>query len=341
MDSLPPIAHWKSKGLIVDPSFPTKKPVYLSYRYAFAVLQDILESPLVQGYLAFTSLQSFETAENLITIANIDCDYHDVSMASHHLFVLLALLPHHLFQLSLHIPICRHKSQVIRGVPDNGYRTAPLENCTAIGIVVADPVGQVRRRRCRTPCAVWNVDNPEAAVLSCVGGGGEMSLFVTAIYTTPSVTPPAPVIPRQSRKLTRMISRGTAPSLRIVKSTALLICAGGTGLHRIPFLHPERHFWYSLVQKRAQEFESSPKNSLGLSRLLVDIKERFNATLLPTTSYTSLLAIRALRVFLSHPSLDQTKTGPFHSMQIPLIRLTVSSSFSASRSGRFLYMGSM
>ncbi|KAJ3834635.1 hypothetical protein F5878DRAFT_544520, partial [Lentinula raphanica] len=65
MDLLPPLARWKSKKMIFDPSYPTKKPAYLFYRDAVEVLQDILKSPLIQDYLSFTPLQIFEIAAKL------------------------------------------------------------------------------------------------------------------------------------------------------------------------------------------------------------------------------------------------------------------------------------
>ncbi|KAJ3764635.1 hypothetical protein FB446DRAFT_624624, partial [Lentinula raphanica] len=113
----------------------------------------------------------------LISIANIDCEY--LSKASHHLFQLLALLP---------IPTFTHRSREIRGVLDNrmfhrclDIVLQPLKLAAAVGVMMADPVGQVRR--CHTPCAAWIVDSPEAALISCVGGGGKTSPFTTAIYT--------------------------------------------------------------------------------------------------------------------------------------------------------------
>ncbi|KAJ3727902.1 hypothetical protein C8R42DRAFT_717335 [Lentinula raphanica] len=57
----------------------------------------------------------------------------------------------------------------------------PLKVAAAVGVMMADPVGQVRC--CHTPCAGWIVDSPEAALVSCVGGGGKTSPFTTAIYT--------------------------------------------------------------------------------------------------------------------------------------------------------------
>ncbi|KAJ3963290.1 hypothetical protein EV361DRAFT_769805, partial [Lentinula raphanica] len=65
MDFLPPVARWKSKKMVVDPAYPTKKPLYLFYRDAIEVLQDIFKSPLVQDSLAFTPLRIFETAAKL------------------------------------------------------------------------------------------------------------------------------------------------------------------------------------------------------------------------------------------------------------------------------------
>ncbi|KAJ3834634.1 hypothetical protein F5878DRAFT_498391, partial [Lentinula raphanica] len=56
-----------------------------------------------------------------------------------------------------------------------------LKLAAAVGVMMADPVGQVRR--CHTPCAAWIVDTPEAALIACVGGGGKTSPFTTAIYT--------------------------------------------------------------------------------------------------------------------------------------------------------------
>ncbi|KAJ3751645.1 hypothetical protein EV360DRAFT_76046 [Lentinula raphanica] len=347
MDFLPPVARWKSKKMVVDPAYPTKKPLYLFYRDAIEVLQDIFKSPLVQDSLAFTPLRIFETAAKLnrvydswlsgerawrlqaelpagrtligtilssdkttisvmtgnrcahpllISIANIEHEH--LSKASHHLLQLLALLP---------IPVYRHKSQEVRGVLENrlfhrclDVVLRPLKLAAAIGVLMADPVGQVRI--CHTPCAAWILDTPEATLVSCVGGGGKTSPFTTAIYKDYG-----------------------DPDSR-VEPTALLIRAGGTGLRASSdpseFLQPEiLHHWhkfffdhdlkwcinvvgaeeidfrYSPVQKR-QGFRIFPE---GISRLKQvtgrdqrEIQRYIVAVITGATSNRFLLAIRAL-----------------------------------------------
>ncbi|KAJ3831937.1 hypothetical protein F5878DRAFT_672001 [Lentinula raphanica] len=134
MDLLPRVAPWQLKKLIMNPSYSTKKPDYLS---AIEVLQDILTSPLMQDHLAFTPLQIFGTAAKSIRIYDswlsseqawrtssrtyFNCDY--LSKASHHLFLLLALYP---------ILVFRHK-----------FCTAPVNNA-AFGVMMADPVAKGR-----------------------------------------------------------------------------------------------------------------------------------------------------------------------------------------------------
>ncbi|KAJ3765392.1 hypothetical protein FB446DRAFT_795094 [Lentinula raphanica] len=333
MDFLPPVARWKSKKMVVDPAYPTKKPLYLFYRDAIEVLQDIFKSPLVQDSLAFTPLRIFETAAKLnrvydswlsgerawrlqaelpagrtligtilssdkttisvmtgnrcahpllISIANIEHEH--LSKASHHLLQLLALLP---------IPVYRHKSQEVRGVLENrlfhrclDVVLRPLKLAAAIGVLMADPVGQVRI--CHTPCAAWILDTPEATLVSCVGGGGKTSPFTTAIYKDYGDPD------------------STGASLRRVEPTALLIRAGGTGLRASSdpseFLQPEiLHHWHKFF------FDHDLKwciNVVGAEeidfRLRVEIKGRFNATLsqslpvLPRTGSSWLSARSAI-----------------------------------------------
>ncbi|KAJ3818244.1 hypothetical protein F5880DRAFT_1491700 [Lentinula raphanica] len=159
MDLLPTVARWKSKRLIMDPSYPTKKPVHLFYRDAIEVLQDILKSPLVQDFLSFTPLQIFETAAKLSRVYDswlsserawrlqselpqghtligtiLSSDKTTISVmtgnrCAHPLLISIANIDceylskasHHLFQLLalLPIPTFTHRSREIRGVLDN------------------------------------------------------------------------------------------------------------------------------------------------------------------------------------------------------------------------------
>ena len=112
----------------------------------------------------------------LISMANIDTEVR--SKALNHLFNLLALIP---------IPRYTHPKQEVNGVCENRlYHQSldivlePLKKAAEVGIMMADPVGQLRF--CFTPCSSFIVDTPEALLIACVGGGGKTSPFTTAIY---------------------------------------------------------------------------------------------------------------------------------------------------------------
>ncbi|KAJ3990688.1 hypothetical protein F5050DRAFT_1538775, partial [Lentinula boryana] len=68
MDLLPPLARWKSQKLVVNPRYPTKKPVVLFFRDAMEVLQDLLKSPLIDDHISFTPVQIFQTAAKLTRV---------------------------------------------------------------------------------------------------------------------------------------------------------------------------------------------------------------------------------------------------------------------------------
>ncbi|KAE9383333.1 hypothetical protein BT96DRAFT_844117 [Gymnopus androsaceus JB14] len=96
----------------------------------------------------------------LISLANIDSEV--LSKASNHLFNLLALIP---------IPRYMHSKREVNGVCENRlYHQSldivlePLKKAASIGVMMADPVGQVRL--CYTPCASFIVDTPEASLIA-------------------------------------------------------------------------------------------------------------------------------------------------------------------------------
>ncbi|KAE9385659.1 hypothetical protein BT96DRAFT_1006846 [Gymnopus androsaceus JB14] len=112
----------------------------------------------------------------LISLANIDSEV--LSKALNHLFSLLALIP---------IPRYTNPKREVNGVCENRlYHQSldivlePLKKAASIGIMMTDPVGQMRF--CYTPCTSFIVDTPEASLIACVGGGGKTSPFTTATY---------------------------------------------------------------------------------------------------------------------------------------------------------------
>jgi hypothetical protein len=99
----------------------------------------------------------------LISLANIKMDYR--SKASHHSYMLLALLP---------VPHFIEKDKKIKGVLDArlmhdclDYILAPLKNAATVGVMMNDPHGI--SRWCFTPLAAYIVDTPEAAMIAGVG----------------------------------------------------------------------------------------------------------------------------------------------------------------------------
>lgn len=100
----------------------------------------------------------------LISLANIAARTRMKS--SHHAFVLLALLP---------VPKFLNQKPAVRGVLGDrlihaclDYIVGPLKIGAAIGIMMADPLGQ--SRFCFTPCAGYMVDTQEAIMLAGVAG---------------------------------------------------------------------------------------------------------------------------------------------------------------------------
>ena len=100
----------------------------------------------------------------LLSLANIDMDFR--SKASHHAYVLLALLP---------VPKFLVRKQKLRGVLEArliheclDIVLDPLKKAAKIGVMMSDPLGNVRY--CFTPLAAYIVDTPEAALMACVGG---------------------------------------------------------------------------------------------------------------------------------------------------------------------------
>ncbi|KAJ3739032.1 hypothetical protein DFH05DRAFT_1595529 [Lentinula detonsa] len=159
MELLPPVARWKSKKLTMDIRYPTKKPVYLFYRDAMEVLQDLLKSPLIHDHITFTPLQIFETAARTTRVYDswlssdrawrlqselppgrtllgtiLSSDKTNISImvrnrCAHPLLIssanikteMLSKAGHHLLQLLalLPIPVFREKSQDVRGILEN------------------------------------------------------------------------------------------------------------------------------------------------------------------------------------------------------------------------------
>lgn len=100
----------------------------------------------------------------LISLANIAAKVRMKS--SQHAFVLLALLP---------VPKWVKKRSAVRGILGDrlihaclNFILAPLKIGAAIGIMMADPLGQ--SRFCFTPCAAYMVDTQEAIMLAGVAG---------------------------------------------------------------------------------------------------------------------------------------------------------------------------
>ena len=100
----------------------------------------------------------------LISLANIFQEFWN--KASNHSYLLLGLLP---------IPKFIHKKRKIRGMLEARlYHScldiilAPLKAAAAIGVMLSDPVGNLRW--CFTPLASFIVDTPEAQLIACVGG---------------------------------------------------------------------------------------------------------------------------------------------------------------------------
>ncbi|KIJ63917.1 hypothetical protein HYDPIDRAFT_29265 [Hydnomerulius pinastri MD-312] len=95
----------------------------------------------------------------LISLANIDADIH--SKTSLHGYLLLALLP---------IPKFVHKTTWVRSLLQDrlvhqalNKVLAPLKVAATIGVMMSDPVGNLRY--CYTPLASWIADTPEEGLL--------------------------------------------------------------------------------------------------------------------------------------------------------------------------------
>ena len=100
----------------------------------------------------------------LISMANLNMDFR--AKASHHAFVLLALLP---------VPKFLHKKKELRGVSENrliheclDFILQPLKTVASIGIMMSDPWGGLRH--CFTPLAGYIMDFQEAIVIAGVMG---------------------------------------------------------------------------------------------------------------------------------------------------------------------------
>lgn len=100
----------------------------------------------------------------LISLANLNMDFR--AKASHHAFVLLALLP---------VPKFLHKKKELRGVSENrmiheclDFILQPLKTAASIGIMMSDPWGGLRH--CFTPLAGYIMDFQEAIMIAGVMG---------------------------------------------------------------------------------------------------------------------------------------------------------------------------
>ncbi|KAG6370271.1 hypothetical protein JVT61DRAFT_12220 [Boletus reticuloceps] len=108
----------------------------------------------------------------LISLANIDA--HICSKTSLHAYLLVALLP---------IAKFTHKTTRVHSLLQDwlvhealNIVLAPLKTATQIGIMMSDPVGNLRY--CFTPIAAWITDTPEESLLS--GTGPKVSLVTIA-----------------------------------------------------------------------------------------------------------------------------------------------------------------
>jgi hypothetical protein len=100
----------------------------------------------------------------LISLANLNVNFR--AKASHHAFVLLALLP---------IPKFLNKKKELRGVLENrmiheclDFILQPLKTAASVGIMMSDPWGGLRH--CFTPLAGYIMDFQEAVVMAGVMG---------------------------------------------------------------------------------------------------------------------------------------------------------------------------
>jgi hypothetical protein len=100
----------------------------------------------------------------LLSLANLDMDFR--MKASHHAFLLIALLP---------VPKFLHQNKRLRGVLESrliheclDFVLHPLKKAAEIGVMMSDPLGCLRH--CYTPLAAYIVDTPESAMLSGVAG---------------------------------------------------------------------------------------------------------------------------------------------------------------------------
>jgi hypothetical protein len=100
----------------------------------------------------------------LISLANLNMDFR--AKASHHAFVLLALLP---------VPKFLHKKRELRGVSENrmiheclDFILQPLKTAASIGVMMSDPWGGLCH--CFTPLAGYIMDFQEAIVIAGVMG---------------------------------------------------------------------------------------------------------------------------------------------------------------------------
>jgi hypothetical protein len=99
----------------------------------------------------------------LISLANLDMDF--CVKASHHAFILLALLP---------VPKFLHKRKMLQGVLENwmiheclDFILQPLKTAASIGIMMSDPWGGLRHHF--TPLAGYIMDFQEAIVIAGLG----------------------------------------------------------------------------------------------------------------------------------------------------------------------------
>jgi Plavaka transposase len=100
----------------------------------------------------------------LLSLANIKMEFH--FKASHHTFLLLALLP---------VPSIIHTNKKLHGVMENrliheclNFTLQPLKMVASIGIMMSDPYGL--QRFCFTPLAAYVCNLTEATMLADVGG---------------------------------------------------------------------------------------------------------------------------------------------------------------------------
>ncbi|KIJ16552.1 hypothetical protein PAXINDRAFT_11002 [Paxillus involutus ATCC 200175] len=198
-EMLPSGPHWKSHTF--HPPTSTKRKVVLYYRDAVDCLQALLSHPLFAAHISFILKKEWLSGNHawdlqgqipdgatllgvvlssdktnisvmtgnqmahplLLSLANINADI--CSKGSLHGHVLLALLPVASF-IHKKTRVCSLLSdQLVHKSLD--FILKPLKVAAAVGIMMSDPVGNLRY--CFTPLVTYITNTPEESLLACIG----------------------------------------------------------------------------------------------------------------------------------------------------------------------------